>query len=395
MRPWLTLALVGLALAVPSLLSREGADAETSSWVGRGGAGADASRKRPPVRSRPKPLDTAPGTPRQSRSEPTSPAPTYRPPVAATLRGQADPVPNIPPPPVTGDNTSTVAKTLQSGEDAAYEAFDRGRYLTALELAAKAAAQSDPQAHTLIGRIYADGDGVPRNAALAAQWYARGAELGDAQAMFAYGLQLAEGQGVEKNLNAAAEMFEAAAVRRHPIANYNLALLFITGEGKPENPYRGFMHMRFAAEAGVVVAQYDLGTLYSTGTGVPANAFEAAKWIGKAAAAGDAEAELDFGVLLFQGRGVPPDQKRGAQMFRSAAVQGLSIAQNRLAHCYQHGAGVERNLVEAATWHLIAKAGGVEDADLDALLAGLSKADRAKAQKDADAWREKAHIAIQ
>jgi TPR repeat protein len=82
-------------------------------------------------------------------------------------------------------------------------------------------------------------------------------------------------------------------------------------------------------------------------------------------------------------------------MFRSAAVQGLSIAQNRLAHCYQHGAGVEMNPIEAATWHLIAKAGGVEDAQLEALLAGLSRADRAKAQKAADAWRERARIAIQ
>ena len=393
MRPLLTLAL--LALAAPSLLSTEGADAETSSWVGRGEAGADVPHKRSPPRPRPKALDTAPGTLRQSKAEPTTAMPIHRPPVAATLRGQADPVPNIPPPPVIGDNTSTVEKTVEVGEDAAYEAFDRGRYLTALELAAKAAAQNDPQAHTLIGRIYADGDGVPRNAALATLWYARGAELGDAQAMFAYGLQLAEGQGAEKNLNAAAEMFEAAAMRRHPLANYNLALLFITGEGKPENAYRGFLHMRFAAEAGVVAAQYDLGTLFATGTGVAANAFEAAKWIGKAAAAGHAEAEVDFGVLLFQGRGVPPDQKRGAQMFRAAAVQGLSIAQNRLAHCYQHGAGVETSLVEAATWHLIAKAGGVEDAGLDTLLAGLSKSDRAKAQKAADAWRERARIAIQ
>jgi uncharacterized protein len=392
MRPSLTVALFVLA---SSLLPTEGAGAETSSWVGRGEAGADAPHKRAPAQPRPKALDTAPGTQRQSRAEPTTVVPTYRPPVAATLRGQADPVPNTPPPPVTGDNTSTVEKTLDSGEDAAYEAFDRGRYLTALELAAKAAAQNDPQAHTLIGRIYADGEGVPRDPALAAQWYARGAELGDAQAMFAYGLQLAEGEGVEKNLNAAAEMFEAAALRRHPLANYNLALLFIAGEGKPENPYRGFLHMRFAAESGVVVAQYDLGTLYATGTGVSANAFEAAKWIGKAAAAGHAEAELDFGVLLFQGRGVTPDQKRGAQMFRSAAIQGLSVAQNRLARCYLHGAGVETNPVEAATWHLIAKAGGVEDAELEASLSGLSKADRAKAQKAADAWREKARIAVQ
>ena len=38
----------------------------------------------------------------------------------------------------------------------------------------------------------------PKNAPLAAQWYARGAELGDPEAMFAYGVMLAEGEGVDE-----------------------------------------------------------------------------------------------------------------------------------------------------------------------------------------------------
>ena len=48
-------------------------------------------------------------------------------------------------------------------EDAAYEAFDQGKYLTALQLATKAAELGDPQAHTLVGRIYAEGYGTSKN----------------------------------------------------------------------------------------------------------------------------------------------------------------------------------------------------------------------------------------
>ena len=99
--------------------------------------------------------------------------------------------------------------------------------------------------------------------------------------------------------------------------------------------------------------------------------------------------------MLFQGRGVPPDQKRGAELFRAAAERGLPVAQNRLARCYAHGAGVEMNLVEAARWHLIAKAGGVTDESLDRILAKLSKADRARAQKAADDWRDRTLIGIE
>ena len=40
-------------------------------------------------------------------------------------------------------------------DDSAYAAFDQGQYLTALKLAEEAARRDDPQAHTLIGRIYA------------------------------------------------------------------------------------------------------------------------------------------------------------------------------------------------------------------------------------------------
>ena len=99
--------------------------------------------------------------------------------------------------------------------------------------------------------------------------------------------------------------------------------------------------------------------------------------------------------MLFQGRGVPPDQKQGAALFRAAADRGLSVAQNRLARCYAHGAGVEMNVVEAAKWHMIAKAGGVADESLDKIVAKLSKTDRARAEKAAGDWRDRSQIGIE
>ena len=71
------------------------------------------------------------------------------------------------------------------------------------------------------------------------------------------------------------------------------------------------------------------------------------------------------------------------------------MAQNRLARCYAHGAGVEMNVVEAAKWHLIAKSGGVADESLDKIVAKLSKADRARAEKAAGDWRDRSQIGIE
>lgn len=291
--------------------------------------------------------------------------------------------------------TSSYDKQPPPGEDAAYEAFDQGLYATSLQLALRAAERGEPTAHTLIGRIYADGLGTSRNSALAAQWFKRGADLGDPEGMFAYALMLAEGKGIEKDRVAAAQFFEAAAARKHALANYNLALMFLSGDGKPENPYRALNHMRYAAENGVVTAQYDLGTMYATGQGTDPNAFEAAKWIGKAATAGHVEAQVDYAVILFRGHGVPPDAKRGAEFFRMAADKGAATAQNRLARCYAHGAGVEKDLMEAAKWNFIAKAGGIDDEVLEKMLAKLSRADRSKAQAAADQWRDRVLVGLE
>ena len=97
-------------------------------------------------------------------------------------------------------------------------------------------------------------------------------------------------------------------------------------------------------------------------------------------------------MILFRGHGTPADPKRGAEFFRKAAEKGVSVAQNRLARCYVHGAGVEMNVVEAAKWHLIAKAGGVDDESLNQVLAKLSKADRLRADKGAAEWRDRFQI---
>ena len=363
------IALAGglAALLLSAILGAGVVGAETSSWTGRVDPADPVKRprKKAPAKASVPVIKTVPVTSQGGQ------APVLKPP--SVRKGKAQPA---------------------SEADPAYEAFEQGHYLTALELAVKGAEHGEPQAHTLVGRIYSEGLGVAPNAPLAAQWFARAAELGDPEGMFAYAMLLVQGRGVDKDRVQAGRLFEQAAAKKHLLANYNLALLFMRGDGKPENPHRALMHMRYAAENGVVTAQYDLGTMYATGLGTAANAFEAAKWIGKAAVAGHPEAQLDYALILFRGHGVPPDAKRGAEFFRRAADKGLATAQNRLARCYTHGAGVPQDLIEAAKWNYIAKAGGVQDDALDRLLAKLPRADQAKAQAAAQQWRDRIAVGL-
>jgi TPR repeat protein len=350
------------------LLAAGVAVAETSSWAGRVDPAEPVDKKKAPAAKAAAPV-----------------------PVIKTVPMASDRGPALKPPPATAGQAKAQAA---AEDDPAYEAFEQGHYLTALELAVKGAERGEPQAHTLVGRIYAEGLGVSPNGQLAAGWYARAAELGDAEGMFAYGMMLVQGRGVDKDRVQGASYLEKAAARRHVLANYNLALLYMRGDGKPENPHRALMHMRYAAENGVVTAQYDLGTMYATGLGTDPNAFEAARWISKAAAAGHTEAQLDYALILFRGHGVPPDAARGAENFRRAAEKGLATAQNRLARCYTHGAGVPQDLVEAQKWNLIARAGGIEDDALEKMLAKMPRADLAKAQLAAQQWRDRISVGL-
>lgn len=300
-------------------------------------------------------------------------------------------------PPAAADtrpNATGLSKSLvpATGDDAAYIAFDQGQYLTAAKLAEEAAKRGDPQAHTLLGRLYQDGLGVPKDSASAIKWYMKGDELGDVNASFALGVLYAEGRVVKKDRNKAAELFEKAARTGHPLANYNLGLLFLKGDGKPQNSYRAVMHIRYAAEKGIAVAQYDLAGLYQNGEGVQPNAVETARWLGKAAEQGMAEAQFDYAVLLLRGFGLTKDEPKAIPYLRSAAQKGLVAAQNRLAYVYAEGVGVKKSPQEAAKWRLIAQGGGLKDETADQLVNKLPKAEQVVARQAAEEWREKAGL---
>ena len=261
-----------------------------------------------------------------------------------------------------------------SGNDAAYIAFDQGQYITAKRIAEERVKQNDPQAHTLLGRIYAEGAGVPRDELKAAQWYQKGAELGDTEAMFALGVILASGTAVKKDHDGAAQMFEQAARRGHAFAHYNLALLFLSGQGKPENPYRAAQHLEYAAQKGIPQAQYDLATLYQRGYGVEPDAYKAAFWLQKAANKGMPTAQFEYAVVLLRGQGLNKDRPKITEYLISAASSGIAGAQNRLAHLYHAGIpGVSRNPLLAAKWRWLAKQNGIKDKALDAIIAKYPK----------------------
>lgn len=266
------------------------------------------------------------------------------------------------------------------GSDAAFGAFQRGYYLTALELALPRAETGDPAAQTLIGELYWHGYGVGRDRKKAVDWYRFGAEGGNREAQFAYGNILLQGQLVQLDKEKGRSYLEKAASAGHIKAAFNLAQLITAARPTWAGFKRALPWYKQAAEGGLADAQYALANIYAEAKGVPYNDEETARvWLEKAAKSGFETAQLEFGVWLVNGRGGPKDEAAALIWIKRAAAQQNVIAQNRLARMYAFGIGTQEDVILAGAWHILARRAGFSDSSMDRFFQKLSEIDKKRA----------------
>jgi PAS domain S-box-containing protein len=119
------------------------------------------------------------------------------------------------------------------GVDAAYAAYQKHDYASALRLARPVADQGDSRAQSLMGLIYFNGHGVQRNDPEAMKWYRRAADQGDTDAQLKIGDMHFEGRAVAQDYPEAGRWYRLAADQGNAAAQYNLGILYAKGEGVP------------------------------------------------------------------------------------------------------------------------------------------------------------------
>jgi TPR repeat protein len=95
-------------------------------------------------------------------------------------------------------------------------AFRKGDYAAARRDFRLAAQRDVPAAETLLGTMSANGQGGPRNQAVAAAWFLRAARRGYGPAQLALADAFAEGRGVPRDVIRANELARAAAGQGQP-----------------------------------------------------------------------------------------------------------------------------------------------------------------------------------
>ena len=268
--------------------------------------------------------------------------------------------------------------------DAAYGAFQRGYYITALNLATPLALEGDAAAQTLIGEIYSRGLGVRRDLATAIEWYEKAAEQKVPEALFQLAMILHDGGDEFGDRPRAARLIEQAAEAGHSLAQFNLAQMLMTRDATPQGLERAVAYYEKAAKAGLADAQYAMAEVYRAGAaGRAADAAQARRWLELAAAQNHDTAQIELGTLLIESGGGESVEKTGFSWLMRAALAGNPAAQNRVAKLYRAGIGVEPDRVTAAAWYLRARRAGLTDPVMEDQLDGLTDEEMDEAGKRA------------
>ncbi len=272
--------------------------------------------------------------------------------------------------------------------DEAFGAFQRGFFLTALNLALPEAQKGDLASQMLIAEIYARGLGIAKNIPEATKWYMEAAQQGNAEAQLQSALILLGDKPLDRtngNRNEALMMLQASSDSGNAFAAFNLAQVIIADSPGDAGLRKAAPLFQKAAAANISGAHYALSQLYQSGTGgLSLDGEKALFHLTRAAELGLDTAQLDLGTALVDGILGQKDFKTGFLWMRRAADSGNLFAAIRLAKLYVFGLGVDANPVTAASWYIRAKRSGLKDVELDDLMDGLTDEERAAALSEAN-----------
>jgi TPR repeat protein len=272
--------------------------------------------------------------------------------------------------------------------DEAFGAFQRGRYLTAMELALPRAQLGDPAAQTLVAEILDGGLGVRRNREQAMFWYEQAANGGDPTGMFKYAILLMERSRSKDDRKKADDLMKRAADLGNASAQFNYAQVLVADTPGEKGLLAALPYYEKSAEQGIADAQYAVSQIYINMKDLPEEKMKRAReWLFRAARAGFDTAQLDLGLWLVNGTGGERDYEAGFKWLKRAADGGNPVAQSKLAQLYIHALGTKPNPIEAAKWFVLARRAGLNDASLEDFYLGLTDEQQKAAVSAANRYR--------
>ncbi len=141
---------------------------------------------------------------------------------------------------------------LLSAQDirAALDAYGHGDYAQALSQARPLAEQGHAVAQGLLGVIYEEGRGVPKDYQEALRWYRKAADQEMAPAQFSMGEAYAFGREVTKDERQAVQWYRRSAEQNYAPAQLKLGVAYVLGAGVAKDVVQAHMWLSLAGEKG-------------------------------------------------------------------------------------------------------------------------------------------------
>ena len=158
----------------------------------------------------------------------------------------------------------------------------------------------DRIAQNELGAALLNGVGMPRDAAVAAQWFHRAADQSCGPAGYNLGVMYQYGTGVPRDLAAAAHWF-GLSEEDYPPSAAAMGYMCEMGLGVTSDPVEARQHYESAALRGNLNGQENLATMYAMGRGGPIDRAQAFRWYMEAAGQGSLRGMNGVGVLVSRG----------------------------------------------------------------------------------------------
>ena len=301
-----------------------------------------------------------------------------------------------------GEEENMIRLLVKAGNQGNIEAMHRLEthfeevedYRSAIRWTEKQALLGDADAMWWMGVRYREGEVVEKDLKKAFDWFLKSAHAGHDGAMWWLGDCYRDGQGTEEDISEAIKWYEKSAELNNQYAMCKLGVLYDIGKGVLENQVLAAQWYRKSAEAGNPEAMCYLAMDYEYGVGVEQDYEKARIWYQKAADKGYADAECRMGEYCYdagdyakarywyrraveQGNGKAMNMQgilrsseeyglqndwKAFQYFQQSAEVGYGWGMYNLAHCYETGSGVQKNLKLAGEWYAKAADEGIEPA---------------------------------
>jgi TPR repeat protein len=236
-----------------------------------------------------------------------------------------------------------------------------------------AAMAGEVDAALALGLAYAEGRGLPRDAAEAMHWLRRAAEAGQSEAQWHLAMLLSASPpnsvAAEPRQDPAQALDWALRAAETGHAESQALAAQLLEHGPAERRHEAADWYRRAAEGGSAAGALGHALGLIRGARNEQGAAAALPWLERAVMAELPAALHLLGTMREQGIGAPADMVSAAALQRRAAEAGLSAAQRALGRMMLLGLGVSRDPRRGEEWLRLAAKGG--DAQAAALLARL------------------------